>query len=1068
VASNAQWEFYVNLQFPTSSANYTDIYLMSDSANLQSTSHSGYFVRIGNTTDEISLYKRVTGTNTEIIDGTDVTTNASNNIMKIKVTRDASNLWTLQRDMTGTGSSYFTEGSVTDAAITTSSFFGIFVQQSTATFHLKHFYDDFYAGPIIVDLTPPTLVSATVISATQLDLVFSENVDLVSSQTVTNYSADNSLGNPVSAVRDAVSLNLVHLTFGTAFTNALLNTLTVSNVQDLSSNPIVTTTSGFTYFAPVTAIFRDVIINEILADETPQVGLPTAEFVEIYNRSSNTFNLNGWKFSDGSSSATLGNYNLLPGQYLVICDIADTALFTPFGNRLGVTSFPSLTNTGEALFLQDNTLTYIDSVTYDDAWYQDAVKDDGGWSLELINPDFPVACPPDANWIASVNTSGGTPSAVNSVFSTVADLTAPSVSFVSVIDATHITVCFNEALDASQMSVLTNYSISSIGTPTAAVVNAGLTCVDLTLATPLTLSSSYVLTLSNQSDCSGNALTPSTANFAYYIAKPFDIVINEIMADPDPVLTTLPNFEYVELHNRTAYSVNLNNWSFTAGTNTKLLPNVSIAPDSFIVFASTTAAPAFLANSNVVGVVSFPSLTNTGQSLTLRNPSGTVISHVTYSDTWYGDASKSEGGWSLEQIDPNNPCAGMGNWRASDSPDGGTPGKINSVNASNPDGGAPQVVRVNVIAADTIQVYFNEPLDSATMLNTSLYTIDNGIGNPSTVIVISPDFKSVKLTLSAFLQNAIIYTITVNNTITDCVGNPVGADNSARFAIPEPALPKDIVINEILVDPLTGGVDYVEIYNRSNRVIDLKTISISQFDTILNVTTAVEIITAEGYQLFPQEYLVLSENGAAVRSQYTIENPEAFLDVPNLPSMNIDNGTICLSRDLFIIDNFTYYADMHFALLSVTKGVSLERIDFDRETQDRTNWHSAAQTAGFGTPGYKNSQFNDAGESSTTIEITPEVFSPDEDGFNDVVNINYNFETPGYVANITIYDSKGRVVKLLVKSELLGSKGTYSWDGINEEREKARIGIYIIYFEVFDLKGNVKKYKKTCVLGGKL
>ena len=59
-------------------------------------------------------------------------------------------------------------------------------------------------------------------------------------------------------------------------------------------------------------------------------------------------------------------------------------------------------------------------------------------------------------------------------------------------------------------------------------------------------------------------------------------------------------------------------------------------------------------------------------------------------------------------------------------------------------------------------------------------------------------------------------------------------------------------------------------------------------------------------------------------------------------------------------------------------------------------------------------------------------------------------------------------MKQLIRNELLGIKGTFSWDGINEEREKARIGIYIIFFEVFDLKGNVKHYKKTCVLGGKL
>jgi Lamin Tail Domain/CHU_C Type IX secretion signal domain len=354
------------------------------------------------------------------------------------------------------------------------------------------------------------------------------------------------------------------------------------------------------------------------------------------------------------------------------------------------------------------------------------------------------------------------------------------------------------------------------------------------------------------------------------------------------------------------------------------------------------------------------------------------------------------------------------------------------------------------------------------MLNLAIYSIDNGIGNPIQLMPIAPDFKSIKLTLATPLSVGIIYTILVNNVLTDCVGNALGTDNTARFAIPVPAAANDIVINEILVDPNTGGVDFVEIYNRSNKVIDLKTMILSQYDTINNVITSPNDIATEGYLIFPNEYILLSENGAAVKSQYNTTNPEGFLDMSNLPSLNISGGTVCLSTATDIIDNFKYYASMQFGLLNSAKGVSLERIDFNRATQDFTNWHSAAETVGFATPGYQNSQYNDAGETDNAIEITPELFSPDEDGVNDVMNINYHFDTPGYTANITIYDSKGRIVKLLVRNELLGINGTYSWDGLNDDREKARIGIYIVYFEVFDLAGKVKHYKKTCVVAGKL
>jgi hypothetical protein len=1064
---NFQWSFYIRQSFAPSGSNYGRVYLVSDQANLEGPLN-GYYLQFGEagSLDAVELFRQSGMTSTSVCRGTNGEIAASFTI-GVKVTRDASGNWSLYVDAAG-GTAYSLEASGTDLTFTSSSFFGVacVYTVSSAT---KFYFDDFYNGAIIVDTTPPAIASSAVISSTQLDVLFNENVDLTTSQVLTNYSADNGLGNPSAAVRDATNFSLVHLTFGTAFTNGLLNTLTVTNVQDLAGNAITSATTGFTYLAPVTAAYKDIIINEIFADPSPVVGLPGFEFVELYNRSASSFDLNGWKFTDGSSAATLSSRILAPGQYLILCPIADTASFSPFGSTMGLSSFPSLNNTGDNLKLLDNTLLGIDSVNYSDTWYQDAIKDDGGWTLELINPNLPLSCPAVSNWIASMDVSGGTPGAQNSVFSTVADVVAPTIISVTVVDSVNITVCFSESLNPSQIGVAGNYSVSGgIGAPVSATANGTLSCVDLVLSNALNTSSTYTLSITSVGDCSGNALSPSSANFSYYLVQPFDVVINEIMADPDPVVTILPDYEYVELHNRTAFPVNLNNWKFSAGTNTKILPSLIIPADSLLVLTSASGLAGMPAGVNAVALASFPALTNTGQTLTLQTPQGMIVSTVSYTDGWYQDAVKKDGGWSLEQIDPSNPCAGMSNWKASADANGGTPGKKNSVYASNPDNTPPQVLRVSVVANDTIQLYFNEPLDSESMINPALYTIDNSIGSPLQVQVIAPDFKSVKLALGTSLAVGTIYTITVNNAITDCVGNALGADNNARFAIPEPALPNDIVINEILFDPKSPGVDFVEIYNRSDKVIDLKTMMLSQFDTLTNTITSPETISTDGYLVFPGDYVVLSENGAAVKAQYSTPNPEGFLDMDNLPSMNIDGGTICLSTATGIIDNFKYYADMHFGLLNDTKGISLERIDFDRPTQDRTNWHSAAESAGFATPAYKNSQYHDAGETENAIEISPEVFSPDEDGVNDVVNINYHFDTPGFTANLTIYDSKGRIVRLLVRNEMLGIKGTFSWDGIDDNREKARIGIYIIYFEVFDLEGNVKHYKKTCVLAGKL
>lgn len=1064
--NNMEWRFYIKQTFAPSSSNYGRVYLASIQANLEG-SLNGYYLQFGEagSLDAVELFKQTATTSTSVARATNGQIAASFTI-GVKVTRNASGLWSLYVDAAG-GTAYSFEASGTDNTYTTTSFFGVSAVYTGSNAN-KFYYDDFYNGPMVVDVTPPGLSSATALTSTTLDVLFNENVDLTTCQTTSNYSVNNGIGNPSSAVRDATNLSLVHLTFTTPFTNGVSNILTVTNVQDLNSNSLSTANTTFTYFVSASATFKDVIINEIFADPSPQIGLPAFEFVELYNKSGSAFNLNGWKLTDGSSTATLGNYTLLSGQYVIICNAADTALFTPFGNTLGVSSFPSLNNTGDNIYLKDNTLVFIDSVGYSDEWYQDATKKAGGWTLELINPTVNSGCPAAGNWIASNNTTGGTPGTQNSVYSTASDVTAPFISSVTVVDSVHINVCFSEALDAGDIGVLANYSVSNgIGVPTADTINTALTCVYLTLSSPVVSGTTYTLTLSNINDCSGNALTPSSTTFSPYAVQPFDIVINEIMADPDPVVGTLPNAEYLELHNRTAFSVNLSNWTLVIGTTVKTLPNVNIAADSFLVITSTAALPDF-GTTIAVADLSSLSLPNTGQTVTLKSPQGAVISTVSYDDSWYQNTTKATGGWSLEQIDPANPCAGASNWIASVNSNGGTPGVTNSVDALNPDNVPPKAVRVSVIANDTIQLYFDEPLDSTTMLNASVYSIDNGVGSPTLVQLIAPDFKSVRLVIAGGLQTGIIYKITVNNTVSDCAGNLIGADNSARFAIPEPAMPNDVVINEVLSDPKTGGVDFVEIYNRSNKVIDLKTMTLSQYDTLNNTLLSIEEIAPEGYLLFPQDYLVLSEDGAVVKSQYSTSNPLGFLDMANLPSLNISEGTVCLATNADIIDLFIYDAGMQFALLNSSKGVSLERIDFDRPTSDRTNWHSAAAAVGYATPAYKNSQYSDAGVTDNSIEITPEVFSPDEDGMNDVVNINYNFGTPGFVATITVYDSRGLLVKNLVRSELLGLSGTFSWDGISNDREKAKIGIYILFIEAFDLNGTVKQYKKTCVLGGKL
>jgi hypothetical protein len=1603
---NTEWRFYIRLNFAPSANNFARVYLASDQSDVTAASQNGYFLQFGEngSNDAVELFRQ-SGTNLLSVCRGPNGQIANAFTISVRVIRDNAGNWELFVDPNA-GTAFIPAASGTNSDITTSTFFGLRATY-TVTNITNFFFDDVYVGPIIVDTTPPSPTSATAISNNQVDLFFDEAVSLTTANNASNYNIDGGIGQPQSATRDAVNFNVVHLQLATTLTNGQSYQLTVNNMEDLSGNAMTGPESvSFSYVVPVPAGFRDIIISEIMAKPSPVVGLPNAEYVEIYNRSANAIDITGWKIIR-NTTGTITPYILLPGQYVTLSSTANAPLFQPFGPSINATSFPTLTDNSGLIVLQNAALQTIDSVNYDISWYQDPVKQGGGWSLEIINPDIASNCALGSNWIDSNSLLGGTPGNPNSVLSIIPDVVPPTVTGINTPTAQQVVICFSEVVSQNLLNQASLYSINNgIGSPVSVLTANGSSCVTLNLANPLQAGVTYTITLPAISDCSGNLLQTLTYNFSFFLPQPFEVVINEIFADPTPQVG-LPAFEFLELYNKTASPVNLGGWQLSIGNSNLNLSAQVIPPDSFIVLCAPSAAADFqgygivlpvtgmsstaltnggttvtlrnnvgtimhtvtysdswyddnikkdggwslemidannpcagtsnwrasehpdggtpgrrnsiagnfpdnappslgggrVVNSNLVeiyftepvtntavlsaadfvinngigspasisftgviptsvflslsnalqqniiytvtlntplqdcagnnssagisttfalyepklfdvviheimadpdppvdlpnaeyielynttdfpinvlnwkilysssskslpaavipakgylilcapqfqGVFSFlgntaavaglptssfsnsgtnlvlrdsldrtihsvnysdtwygnsskinggwslemidplnpcagpnnwrasedptggtpgkansiagnnpdntaprisgvcpqslsvidvffnepqdsttlvstnhftvnngignpqtvifsdpsyrsvtlvfatpmqqnttytlslsnnitdcagnpvsnagnnsfhfgtveafdlvineifadptpvvglpdmeylelfnrknfpihlngwtlsvgssnittgcvvvpangyltmltrngdaenpvygnaaaidgfSSITNSGATITLREPLGRVISTVTFSDRWYGSSLKTDGGWSLEQIDPNNPCGGQDNWTASNHPSGGTPGRINSVNAPNPDNAPPQVWRVVVIDSLTIELYFNEPLDLSSALNLNLYTIDKGIGNPITVTPLAPDYTIVRLNLLNRLFRNTIYTITVTGTVRDCFGNTLSAIDNAQFGMPESATTGSLLVNEVLFNPRTDGVDYIEFYNNTSNVIDLRNLRIANWDAEAETFISPRETVPNGFQVLPGDYVCLSTNTRAVQSQYFTPNPRNFAEVASMPSLNNTSGSAAIITNTGLVIDYMIYDDkMHFPLLNDVKGVSLERINFERSAMERNNWISAAQAVNFGTPAYRNSQAGIIPEGTDVLTFSSEIFSPDNDGFNDVLIITYRMDKPGYVAKALVFDARGRRVKTLMESELLGSEGTFSWDGITDSNLKGELGIYILYFEYFDTEGNVKKIKKSFVLGGRL
>ena len=792
IVQDVTWEFTIEMDFNPSSQNYAEVYLISDNADL-SQSLNGYFVRIGNTTDEISLYRSNAGTNAKIIDGTDDLVDVSNVIVNIRVTRDNNGNWELLADNTG-GTNYQSQGTVFDDTHTTTSHFGVLCKY-TSTRSDKFYFDDFVVkkgSTPVVDITPPSITSVTTLSGNELEVQFSEKVEFVSATNKSNYSVDNGIGEPISAIQSTTDSSLIRLNFSNAFQSGINYQLTVNNIKDKADNELVTEAKNFVFIDK--AGYRDIIINEIYPDPIPSFGLPEAEFVELFNASNKAIDLSNWKLSDASSSATIDTYTLLPDSFVIICEEEDTALFNAFGAVIGI-SLPSLNNSGDILTLKSDEGEVIDSINYTTSWYNDANKDGGGWTLELINPE--------------------------------------------------------------------------------------------------------------------------------------------------------------------------------------------------------------------------------------------------------------------------NTCSGGGdNWSASNSIIGGTPGAVNSIIDISPDLEAPSLLNVFAISDTSIQVIFDEVMDENSLLAQN-FTINKGIQVVSTTNTSGNSIDIITTTLST----KTIYNLTANS-VFDCVGNGI-INNSLEFYLPESADSLDIIINEVLINSRQGGKTFLELYNKSSKAINLNGWSIAILDVEDDLLANEEIIATDFFVLNPENYAAFSEDIDNIALEYPNANVPSLFSVADLPSFDHTSEVILLlDSNKSIIDRFDYHETLHDPRLEgEDDGVSIERISFDLATNNEDNWTSASFSDNFATPGYENSNFTELVEdNSSNVSISPQVFSPNQDGIDDILQINYEFGAAVSAFTLSIFDDRGRLVNTLIDNEPREAEGTILWDGLNQQQLQLRDGIYIVFLEVELSNGNMEKSKNTVVI----
>ena len=516
-----------------------------------------------------------------------------------------------------------------------------------------------------------------------------------------------------------------------------------------------------------------------------------------------------------------------------------------------------------------------------------------------------------------------------------------------------------------------------------------------------------------------------------------DVVFNEVMADPNPPVQFAR--EYLELYNRSERSLDLEGWVLNINTR-KYTLSETMMPEG------TLLAPGSF------GVVTNIALPNGGATMSLFDHGEFLVHAARYGVPWDGTDWKKEGGWSLESPDPEQVCNISFHWEYSTDPAGGTPGRINSNPTVLEDidppvllytgYGDPDEDALGSVEPGLLRLFFSEPVVISPEELQQIVVVPGNI-LPLGAHLLVPLSTVLELSFPVNLQERHIFRVKIPR-VTDCQGNNPGPLESMAGSVSEPVF-GSVQINEIMYDPVEGHPEYIELTLPGNRFYDLRELAIHVVEEGEPADDPLPL-SDHSRLMVPGEYLVVTECVPHLREAYHLERSGQWVEAEGLKTLNNSGGTIYLTdRAGNVVDWVNYGDQMHVEILSDTRGISLERISGERSGSDPNNWHSAAAIEGYATPGRVNSQALTEAETDQLFKVEPGVFSPDNDGYHDLLEIIVSPGESGWIIGLWITDLQGNLLRNLANNHLSGPLVTYTWDGAREDGSMVPLGICVIH-----------------------
>ncbi len=632
------------------------------------------------------------------------------------------------------------------------------------------------------------------------------------------------------------------------------------------------------------------------------------------------------------------------------------------------------------------------------------------------------------------------------------DTIPPKVVSYSFLNAQQLDLLMDEVIDSTSLTDNATFILKNetINTVIKQLDNSNNKLIHLVFDQSLMNGKDYNLEIKGIKDIDGNQMKDTLIPLSFLMeeqAQFGDVIITELMIDPSPSVG-LPEVEYIELFNRSNRYLNLQDWKITDGTSIGKIPNYWLKPKSYALLISSINTDDY---PDAIAVTSFPSLNNDQDRLILTDDNNNRIESLNYSLDWYHNDKHNTGGYALERIDTTLKCNRSENWKASNSVSGGTPGIENSVNGTFVDN-SPAFVKQTIVS-DTLIVIFNEPINANSIISEN--------------IAISPTVSFSTYYLSDFYTDTLYFflnsSLSLNqeyelniSAVNDCLENQ--GEIRTTFVLAELPDSSDILINEIMFHPSENGSDYIELYNTTSKNLELKGLTFANYDDGIGNEQKLN----QRYTLRAFDYVTICEDTNFLNDQFTVVNGKKIQ--LKLPNYNNDSSTVYITYGNTVFDKLSYKEDWHLPLLENFENKALERISITEATQLKANWRTAASNENYGTPSRVNSQKWQT-EVQGKFELLTTTITPNNDGNNDYLSINYELPQPAMIGSFYIFDVNGRLVHEVFKSQIMASNGNLVWDGYGLDGQLVESGIYVAYLEVFDTEGiNHEVYKKTFVL----